>query len=77
MTDINADLLQLFTDLKKKSAGTCTCTKTRVSSKKQQLVEELQKTIISKFKKRKVYSSFRDNIRGSDIADMQLITKFN
>ena len=34
------------------------------------LVEELHKPIIRKFKKRKVYSSFRDNIWGVDLADM-------
>ena len=33
--------------------------------------------IIRKFKKRKVYSSFRDNIWGADFADMQLLSKFN
>ena len=30
-----------------------------------------------KFKKGKVYSGFRDNIWGADLADMQLISKFN
>ena len=43
----------------------------------QQLVEELQKPIIRKFKKRKVHSTFIDNIWGADLADMQLINKFN
>ena len=43
----------------------------------EQLDEELHKTIIKKFKKRKVYSTFRDNICGADLADMQLISKFN
>ena len=43
----------------------------------QQLAEELHKPIIKKFKKRKVYSSFKDNIWGADLADMQLIKKFN
>ena len=42
-----------------------------------QLADELHKPIIRKFKKRKVYSSFRDNIWGADLADMQLISKFN
>ena len=28
-------------------------------------------------KKRKVYSSFRDNIWGVDLDDMQLLSKFN
>ena len=42
-----------------------------------QLADELHKPIIRKFKKRKVYSSFRDNIWGVDLADMQLLSKFN
>ena len=42
-----------------------------------QLADELQKPIIRKFKKRKVYSSFRDNIWGADVADMQLLSKSN
>ena len=43
----------------------------------EQLAEELHKPIIRKFKKRKVYSAFKDNIWGVDLADMQLISKFN
>ena len=43
----------------------------------EQLAEELHKPIIRKFKKRKVYSSFKDNIWSADLADMQLIRKFN
>ena len=43
----------------------------------QQLAEELHKQIIKKLKKRRVYSSFKDNIWGADLADMQLISKFN
>ena len=42
-----------------------------------QLAEELYKPIIKKFKKRKVYSGFKDNVWGADLADMQLISKFN
>ena len=42
-----------------------------------QLAKELQKPIIKKFKKRKVYSGFKDNIWGADLADMQLISNFN
>ena len=36
-----------------------------------QLANELNEPIIKKFKKRKVYSSFKDNIWGVDLADMQ------
>ena len=46
-------------------------------SENQKLAEELQKPIIRKFKKRKVYSSFKDNIQDSDLADMQLISKYD
>ena len=42
-----------------------------------QLAEELHKRIIRKFEKRKVYSSFRDNIWGADLTDMQLLSKLN
>ena len=45
--------------------------------KDQQLANQLHKPIIRKFKKRKVYSSFKDNIWGVDLADMQLISKYN
>ena len=42
-----------------------------------QLANELHKPIIEKFKKRKVYSSFKDNIWGADLADMQSLSKYN
>ena len=42
-----------------------------------QLAEEPHKPVIRKFKKRKVYSSFRDNIWGVDLADMQSLSKYN
>ena len=45
--------------------------------KNQQLANKLHKPIIRKFKKRKVYSSFKDNIWGVDLADMPLISKCN
>ena len=41
------------------------------------LANELHKPIIRKFNKRKVYSFFKDNIWGADLADMQLLSKFN
>ena len=43
----------------------------------EQLAKELHKPIIRKFKKRIVYSGFKDNIWGADLADMELINKFN
>ena len=40
-----------------------------------QLAEERQKPIVRSFKRRKVYSSFKDNIWSVDLADMQLMRK--
>ena len=41
------------------------------------IAEELRKLIIKNFKRRKVYSSFIDKIWGVELADMQLIIKYN
>ena len=43
----------------------------------EQLAEELHKLIIEEFKKGPVYSGFKDNVCGADLADIQLISKFN
>ena len=42
-----------------------------------QLASELPKQIIKKVKRGKVYSSFKDNIWGVDLADIQLLSKYN
>ena len=41
------------------------------------LADELHKPVIRKFNKRKVYSQFKDNIWGIDLADMQSLSKKN
>ena len=43
----------------------------------EQLANELHKPIIRKCKTRKVYSTFKDNIWGADLADVQLLSKYN
>ena len=43
----------------------------------EQLAEELNKPIIRKFKKRRVHSGFKGYIWGANLADMQLISKYN
>ena len=43
----------------------------------QVLANELHKPIIKNFKRRKVYSSCKDNIWGDELSDMTLISKFN
>ena len=42
-----------------------------------ELAEELHNPIIKNFQKRKVLSPFMKNIWGADLADMQLISKFD
>ena len=66
----------------KKSAGSDSATLANKSAIKsmppnEQLAEEIHKLIIRKLKKREVYSAFKDNIWGADLADVQLISKFN
>ena len=41
------------------------------------LAEELHKPVIKKFNKRKLYSKFKDNIWGVELADMQSLSKKN
>ena len=42
-----------------------------------QVLNELRRQIIRKFKRQKVYSSFKDNTWGDDLADMQSLSKYN
>ena len=41
------------------------------------LADELHKPVIKKFNKRKVYSQFKDNIWGVDLADIQSLSRKN
>ena len=50
---------------------------TKLIPQNEQLADELHKPIIRKFKKRKVYSAFKDNIWATDLADMQLLSRYN
>ena len=75
-----ASMVYKFFDKKTKGSGVTTlANKSAIKSipQNEELAEELHKPIIRKFKKRKVYSAFKDNIWGVDLADMQLISKFN
>ena len=65
-----ASMVYKFFD--KKSSGSCIFNETIYK-----LADELHKSIIRKFKKRKVYSSFRDNIWGVDSVDTQSPSKYN
>ena len=65
-----ASMVYKFFD--KKSSGSGVATEPNY-----QLANELHRQIIRKFKRRKVYSSFRDNIWSADLADMQSLSKCN
>ena len=74
MMNIKEDRLPWFINVfDKKAAGSGI----KSMPQNEQLAEELNKPIIGKFKKRKVYSTFKDNIWGADLADRQLISKCN
>ena len=81
--DIKEDFLLWFTNFLTKKAVSKASFKNVGSGvnipleSNEELAEELQKPIIRKFKKRAVYSRSKDNIWGADLADMQLISKFN
>ena len=60
----SASMFYNFFDLKTAGSGI------KSMPQNEQLAEELHKPIIRKFKKRKVYSKFKDNIWGDDLADM-------
>ena len=65
-----ASMVYKFFD--KKSSGGSIVNKENI-----QLADECHKPIIRKIKKGKVHSSFRDNIWGVDLANMQLLSNFN
>ena len=74
-----ASMVYKFFDKKSQGSGRPLSSASQVANNKEniQLADELHKPIISRFKKRKVYSSFRDNIWSADLPDIQLLSKFN
>ena len=74
-----ASMVYRFFDKKTKGSGGTLANKSAIKSipQNEQLAEELHKSIVRKFKIRKVYPEFKDNIWAADLADMQLISKFN
>ena len=68
-----AFMVHKFFDKKTKSSGVTTlANKSAIKSipQNEQVADELHKPIIRKFKKRKVYLAFKDNIWAADLADM-------
>ena len=75
-----ASMVYKFFDKKTAGSGvTMLANKSTIKSMPQneQLAEDIHKIIIRKFKKGKVYSAFKGNIWVADLADKQLISKFN
>ena len=68
-----ASMVYKFFDKKSEGRGV----NTKLAPQNQQLAEKLHKSIIRKFEKRKVYAAFKDNIWGADLADMQLLSRYN
>ena len=66
----------LLADKSAKGSGVIELTNKSVSQN-HQLAEELHKPIIRKFKKRKIHVVFKDIIWSADLADMQLISRYN
>ena len=66
-----ASMVYKFFDSKASGSGA------KLIPENEQLANELHKPIIRKFEKRKVYSTFKDNIWKVDLADMQLLNKYN
>ena len=74
-----ASMVYKFFDKKTKGSGVTPANKSAIKSipQNEQLADELHTTVARKFKKRKVYLAFKDNIWVADLADMQLISKFH
>ena len=72
-----ASMVYKYFDSKVEGSGAKNVNNTKLTSQNQQLAEELHKPIIKEFEKRKVYAAFKDNIWGADLADMQLLSKYN
>ena len=72
-----ASMVYKFFDSKVEGTGAKNVNNTKLTPQNQQLPEKLHKPIIKKFEKRKVYAAFKDNIWGADLADMQLLSKYN
>ena len=70
-----ASMVYKFFD--KKSIGSGTAKPSSLERSSSILADELHKPIIKKFNKRKVYSQFKDNIWGVDLADMQSLSRKN
>ena len=73
-----ASMVYKFFDKKSSGRGVAATLANKSATKPNYwLANEFHKHIIKKFKRRNVYWSFRDNIWGVDLADMQSLSKYN
>ena len=72
-----ASMVYKFFDKKSMGSGTAKSSSLERIASSSILADELHKSIIKKFEKRKVYSQFKDNIWGVDLADMQSLSRKN
>ena len=72
-----ASMVDKFFDKKSAGSGIATAGPSALAGSSSILADELHKPIINKFNKRKVYSQFKDNIWGVDLADMQSLSRKN
>ena len=72
-----ASMVYKFFDKNSTGSGAKHVNNTKLAPQNKQLAEELHKPIIRKFEKRKVYAAFKDNIWDADLADMQLLSRYN
>ena len=70
-------MVYLFFDKKSTGSGITTAGPSALAGSSSVLADEHHKPIIKKFDKRKVYSQFKDNIWGEDLADMQSLSRKN
>ena len=72
-----ASMVYKFFDKKPMGSGIARDTTKSSSLERSSLIlaEELHKPVIKKFNKRKLYSQFKDNIWGVDLADMQSLNR--
>ena len=72
-----ASMVYKFFDKKSMGSGTAKPSSLKRIASSSILADERHKPIIRKFDKRKVYSQFKDNIWGVDLADMQSLSRKN
>ena len=64
-------------DKKSASSGVNTHVQNKFKQNQRPQLQNYTNQLLNFFKKRTVYSGFKDNIWGNDLADMQLTSKFN